>query len=178
MLKKTLAAAGIAGLLIFGSASAALADSYPPSAPVTASDNTVTPGTPVTITATGLGDYEFVTFSVTPPTGATLSSIVLLASAPGASVTKPVVNGTASATLTPTVPGTYTVSVAAPDGTVLGSTVVSVAAAPAPSPSGGAALPPTGGAVPAAAIWAGVGAVGLGGIAAAAAAARRRTQKS
>ncbi|GAA5093741.1 hypothetical protein GCM10025760_24270 [Microbacterium yannicii] len=172
MLKKTLAAAGIAGALILGSSAAAFAD-YPATAPVTAGDTTLTVGQSTTITANDLGDYTSVDFSVNPTSGSTLSSIVVAAAAGG--VTKPVANGTASATFTANAAGTYTVTVAATDG-ALGSVTISVAAAgstPAPG-----ALPATGGTIPAAAIWVGVGAVGLGGIAVAAVAARRRTQKN
>ncbi|MCP2638123.1 hypothetical protein K0817_016340 [Microbacterium sp. HD4P20] len=172
MFKKLLSAAGIAAVFVFGSAAAAAADEYPATAPVVASDTTLTPGQSVTITVNDLGDYESVLFSAN---GGTLASIVAAAGS-GTSVEKTVVNGSASATFTaPSTAGTYVVTVTAPGGEVLGSVTLTVAAAGGGS---GGGLPATGGSVPAAMIWAGVGALGLGGIAVAAVAARRRAAAS
>ena len=169
MFKKVLSVVGITAALVFGSAAAATA--YPAEAPVVASDTTLTPGQSVTITANDLGNYATVTFSAN---GGTLASIVA-ASGTGTSVEKTVVNGSASATFTaPSTPGTFVVTVTAPGGEVLGSVTLTVAAAA----GGGGGLPATGGSVPAAMIWAGVGALGLGGIAVAAVAARRRAAAS
>ena len=173
MFKKFLSAAGIAAVFIFGSAAAAAADEYPADAPVVATDTTLAPGQSVTITANDLGDYATVTFSAN---GGTLASIVAAAGT-GTSVEKTVVNGSASATFTaPTTAGSYVVTVTAPGGEVLGSVTLTVAAAGGGGAGGG--LPATGGSVPAAMIWAGVGALGLGGIAVAAVAARRRAAAS
>ncbi|MGX1701070.1 hypothetical protein [Microbacterium sp. NPDC055357] len=174
MLKKTLAVVGLAGALMIGSASAAFADNYPPAANVTVAAPTITPGGSTVITATGLGDRTSVTFSVSGSPGATLTSLVVAAGTPYASVDKPVVDGTASATFSASAPGNFVVTVS--DGaTILGTTSITVAD-PAGAGGSGSELPPTGGAVPATVIWAGVGAIGLGGIAVAAVAARRRTQ--
>lgn len=155
---------------MLGGAAAASAD-YPVDAPVTVSDTTPVVGQPVTITFGELGDLESVFFSVSPSTGATLASIVLASA--GTSVEKPVVDGSATATFTAQTSGTYVVSIS--DGeTVIGSVTLDVA--PAGSGAGGSSgdLPATGGAVPGAFVWLGVGAVGLGAIAVAAAVARRR----
>jgi hypothetical protein len=171
MFKKTLTVVGIAAAFVLGSSAAAVADDYPVDAPVTVSDTTPAPGQPVTITATDLGDYETVTFS-TSGAGASLSSIVLAAGS-GVSVDKPVTDGTASATFSSSQAGTFVVSVSA-GGEVLSSVTLTVAAAAGAGGGTGGGLPATGGSVPAAVIWAGAGAIGLGGIAVAAVAARRR----
>jgi len=172
MLKKTLAAVGIAGMLILGSATSAFAGTYPPTADVSVSAPSVAPGGIVTITAEGLGDRTSVTFDHNAPAGSTLSSLSF-AAAVGGSVVKSVSAGTSSARFSSTTPGTYTIRVL--DGaSVLGSASVTVTASGAGADTG---LPDTGGSVPAAAIWAGVGLIGVGGIALAAVAARRRTQK-
>ncbi|MDR7112938.1 LPXTG-motif cell wall-anchored protein [Microbacterium trichothecenolyticum] len=172
MFKKTAAALAVAGLLVLGGAGAASAD-YPADAPVTASDTTPTVGQTVTITANDLGDYSTVTFTVSPTTGASLASIVLASS--GGSVSKPVNNGSASASFTATTAGTYVVTVSGEG--ALGSVTLNVAAAGSGS-GGSGQLPATGGEVPGAIIWLGVGAIGLGGIAVAAAVARRRAAGS
>lgn len=170
MFKKAFAAIAVAGLLVLGGAGAASAD-YPTDVPGTVSDTTPVVGQPVTITFSELGDLEVVFFSVTPSTGATLASIVLASG--GGSVQKPVTDGSASATFTAQTAGTYVVSVS--DGeTTIGSVTLDVAAAGSGSGGGSGELPATGGTVPAAYIWLGVGAIGLGGIAVAAAVARRR----
>jgi len=175
MLKKSLAAVGLAGALLIGTASAAIADGYPPAAVITVPAPTIVPGQSTIITATGLGDRTEVTFAVAGSPGATLTSIVMAASAPYASVVKPVTDGTASATFTASTPGSFTITVRDGD-TILSTTVISVVdPASAGGVGTGGGLPPTGGTVPATVIWAGVGAIGLGGIAVAAVAARRRT---
>ena len=174
MFKKTAAALAVAGLLVLGGAGAASAD-YPAGVPGTVSDTTPAVGQSVTVTFTELGDLETVFFSVTPSTGATLASIVV-ASSGGSSVEKPVSNGSASASFTAQTAGTYVVSVS--DGeTTIGSVTLNVAAAGSGS-GGSGQLPATGGEVPGAIIWLGVGAIGLGGIAVAAAVARRRAAGS
>jgi hypothetical protein len=178
-MKKLLTAVGIAAVIILGGSSAANATYPDPGDNVEVSNPAPAVGQPITITATGLGDLPTVVFSVNAP-GATLASIVV-ASTGGSSVTKPVVDGTASAQFTATTPGDYTILVSDLEGNVVGSVGVTVAAAGAGSGDGagdGSGLPPTGGTVPAAVIWAGVGAVGLGGIAVAAVAARRRAAKN
>ncbi len=171
MFKKAFATVAVAGLLVLGGAGAASAD-YTVGVPGTVSDTTPAVGQPITVTFNELGDLETVFFSVTPSTGATLASIVVASS--GGGVSKPVSNGSASATFTAQTAGTYTVSVS--DGeTTIGSVTLNVAAAGSGSGSTGAGeLPATGGEVPGAIIWLGVGAIGLGGIAVAAAVARRR----
>lgn len=164
MLKKTFAAAIVAGALLFTGASAANAVVYTPSVDVTAAPATVAVGGTTTITATFTDTAETsATFSVTPTTGASLSSIVRTAP----SVSKPIVNGTATATFTGTTAGTYTVAVVAGD--LRDTVTITVTAA-----GGSAALPSTGGELPAAALWVGAGALGLGALAVVAATARRR----
>ena len=168
MFKKTFAAIAVAGLLVLGGASAASAD-YTVDNAVSVTDTTPAPGQAVTITFNELGDRSSIVITVTPSAGVTLASLVH-ASAP-ASITKQVTNGSASVSFTATNAGTYVVSNDAGQ-----SVTLSVAAAGAGSGSTDASgqLPATGGEVPGAIIWLGVGAIGLGGIAVAAAVARRR----
>ncbi|KAF2413439.1 hypothetical protein B1729_09980 [Microbacterium sp. B35-04] len=170
MFKKAFATIAVAGLLVLGGAAAASAD-YPSDVTITAGDATLTVGQSTTVTAGNLGDRTAVSFSVSPTTGGSLSSIVLASA--GSSVEKSVVDGSASATFTADAVGTYVVSVSDAEGT-LGSVTISVAATGSGTGSGSGELPATGGTVPAAFIWLGVGAIGLGGIAVAAAVARRR----
>lgn len=175
MLKKTFAAVALAGALILGTATAASALTYPDQLNVTISSPTVTVGNSTVITVTGLDGLDVVTFSHDAGAGASIASIAFTAIA-GSSVDKPVAAGTASATFTATTPGSYTISIY--DGsTLLGSVPVTVAAAGSGADSDADGLADSGGTVPAAVIWVGVGAIGLGGIALAAVAARRRTQK-
>ena len=169
MFKKTFAAIAVAGLLVLGSASAASAD-YTPDPPVTVTDNTPAPGQSVTITFSELGDRTSVSITVTPSAGVTLASLV---HASAGSITKPVVNGSASVTFTAANAGTYVVSNDAGQ-----SVTLTVAAASAGGSTGSGQLPATGGEVPGAIIWLGVGAIGLGGIAVAAGVARRRAALS
>lgn len=170
MFKKTFAAAVVAGALLFTGASAA--NAYTTEVEVTAGDPTLSIGESTTITAV-FADPEVTSasFSVSPTSGATLASLVH-ASAGGA-VTKDVVDGEATATFTASAAGTYTVTAAAGD--EVGTTTITVAAA---GTDGGAdALPSTGGEIPAAALWIGAGALGLGALAVIAATARRRAQR-
>ncbi|KRA25708.1 hypothetical protein ASD65_15715 [Microbacterium sp. Root61] len=169
MLKKTFAALAVAGLLVLGAASAASAATYPVDNGTGSGSAVLAPGASTPITISGLEGYDQVIFT---STGGTLSSIVMAAA--GSSVTKPVVNGSATANFVANTPGSFTINVTAPDGTPLGSTTVTVAAPGTTAPGAGGGLPATGGTVPAAAVWLGVGAIGIGGIAVAAAVARRR----
>ena len=185
MLKKTLAVAGIAGLLLLGGASAASADYTIDENITSTGGGTTAPGDPVVITFSGipdeLTDDGTVEFAVTGgPGGATLSSLVF-ASAAGATVSKTVVGGSASATFVSETPGTFTISLINPPSQVIATTTVVVAV---PAAAGGAGsgsgasggLPATGGTVPVGAIWLGVGAIGIGGIAVVAGVARRRAR--
>lgn len=182
MLKKSLIGAAIAGLLVLGGASAATADSYPPDgATLTVSPASIAVGGTATLTATGLGELETVYFGSDTPAGGTIASIVSASST--GPVAKPVTDGTATATFTAAQPGTYTLAVS--DGeTVLDTATITVTAAGSGAGgsggTGGAGgnLPATGSEVPAAALWLGVGALGIGGIAVAAAVARRRAQNN
>lgn len=182
MFKKTLAAAIVAGALLFAGASAANADTatdapYPPdNSSVTVSPNSVAVGQTATITANVPDDYISVTFESTA--GSTLSSIVA-AAATGSSVTKTPTNGVATASFSATTPGTYTVTVSGGTGNAggeVGSVTITVTAAAAAGGAGGG-LPSTGGEIPAAALWIGAGALGLGALAVVAATARRRAQR-
>lgn len=174
MIKKTLAAAVVAGALLFAGASAANAEEYPSEVTVTAAQSTLTVGGSTTITATFENtESGTATFSVSPTSGATLSSLVK-AAAPGA-VSKPINEaGVATANFTASAAGTYTVT--ATDGAATNTVTITVAAAGAGA-GGGSTLPSTGGEIPAAALWVGAGALGLGGLAVVAAAARRRAQQ-
>ncbi|WP_194397528.1 sortase [Microbacterium atlanticum] len=176
MIKKSFAALAIAGALVFGGAAgAAVADPYPPEGGVTASDTTPAPGQSVVLRVTGIEGETSATFSITSgPAGASLASIVFASA--GTSVTKPVVNGTAEASFTASASGTYVIAVTGGSGANLGSITLTVGSAAGAGGSG--TLPATGGAVPAAAIWVGVGALGLGGIAVAAGVARKRAASS
>lgn len=179
MLKKTLAAVGIAGFLVLGASAPAFAY-YPPEVDCTATPASIAPGATSTIVCTGFTE-AVAYFGVEAPAG-TLSSIVLASGGGADIVEKPVSDGSATATFTGpavTASTTYTVLVAQgdEDGKFVedvGEVVVTVA----PASTGGGGLPPTGGEVPAAAIWLGVGAIGIGGIAVAAAVARRRAHNS
>lgn len=167
MLKKYVAAAGIAAAFLFVGAGAASAAAYPADVPIVAEDTTPGVGVPTLLTVTGLGALDDVTFSASGCASATFEE------SGSATATVPVVDESASATFVATAAGTCTVSVLDGD-TVIGSTVLTVGT-PASSGGGTGGLPPTGGDVPAAAIWLGVGALAVGGIAVAAAAARRRS---
>lgn len=178
MFKKTLAAAAVAALLVLGGSAAAHAD-YADELTLTATPPTITVGGSTTITASGLGDLETAYFGTDGTPGGSISSIVR-ASSSGA-VAKTVVDGTATATFTASAPGTFTIAVG--DGeNVLATTTVTVTAASTGGGSGGTGgsgtLPATGGTVESAALWLGLGAIGIGGIAVAAVAARRRAHNS
>lgn len=174
--KKVAAIVAIAGALVLGGSAAANAAGYPPEIDCTVSPSPVAAGgsatiscpagawaagVPVTITATGPG--------VGP---GTLARIAFTADTTF-SITKPAAgDGSLSALFTaPTTPGTVTIVLT--DGEAVRTLTETVTAAPAPTPTT-PGLPPTGNAVPATAIWLGVGAIGIGGIAVVAAVARRR----
>jgi hypothetical protein len=172
MIKKALTAAGIAGALIFAGSSAALADEYPVDTSCSASPATVAAGADSTITCEGLtpGGVEF---TATGPgiSDGDLASIVLASADGSTSVVKEAdTDGTASASLTVPGAGEFVVSVEDSEGNTASTTVTVTAAAGGDSGE----LPVTGGGMSTAALWLGVGAVGLGGIAVAAAVARRR----
>lgn len=185
MFKKFLAAAGVAGLLVLGTAAAANAD-YASEVDLTAQDATPAPGQSTVLTATGLVDGPVIFGTegagVEPNT---LSSIAFAAEFPTSVVEKTAVDGVATATFTaPQTPGEYLVTVFDSEQNSAQITITVAAATGATPGTGGGSgggtgtggsLPATGGdAIPAAAIWLGAGAVGLGGIAITAAVARRR----
>lgn len=177
MIKKALTALAIAGALVF--AGSAAANAYPVAPPPVVGDTTLAPGVSTTITVTGLEDFDEVVFSVSG--GATVASLVH-ASTAVSSVTKTVVNGSASAQFSSTVEGTFVVNISDTSGNLITSVTIAVDDAFASASAGGVGgtggLPATGGDVPVAAIWLGVGAVGIGGIAVVAAVARRRAQSA
>lgn len=179
MFKKTFAAAVVAGALLFTGASAATAATeapYPPDkSNVTVSPSSVVVGAKATITATVPENYTNVIFETRG--SATLSSIVA-AAASGSTVTKTPVGGVATASFSATAPGTYEVFVSGGTGNSggeVGSVTITVTAAAAAGTN--PALPSTGGEIPAAALWIGAGALGLGALAVVAATARRRAQR-
>jgi hypothetical protein len=181
MLKKTLVAVGIAALIALGSplaASAAPPAPYPANITCRAAAATVRSGETTVINCSGLQPNITGVITVTGPgvTPDTLSSIVFAAPIGTSSVTKTTSpEGTVSVNFKgPITPGAYTVTLVAENGQE-GEAVVEVVVPDAASGSEDG-LPVTGGTVSPAAIWLGVGAVGLGGIAVAAAAARRRAQ--
>ena len=172
MIKKSLAALAVVGILTLGGASAAMADGYAAQVGCTANPNPIAVGATSVITCTGLQPNVTGTLTVTGPgvTGDTLSSIVFAGATGTDSVTKTTsAEGTVSVNFKGPAAGNYTVTLESQGQT--GSATVTVTAA---STGGGSGLPATGGEVPAAAIWLGVGAIGIGGIAVAAAVARRR----
>lgn len=173
MLKRTLTAVGIAGVIALAGSSAAQA--YPSDVPVTVTDATLAPGQSTAITASDVdGD---VTFSTSGPgvAAGTLSSIAYLTASGSSSVVKQAnADRVATATFTaPSAGGTFTIQIVDADGDT-GSVTITVTAAGSGAGGDTGGLPATGGALPAAAIWLGVGVIGIGGIAVAAAVARRR----
>lgn len=190
MLKKTFAVAAIALGLVVASASAASAD-YTGTPPISAGDPVMAPGGSTVITVTGLPEgAECVAFQVLQPEGGDGSVDPTTVGVSG---------DTASTTFTASVLGAYTIEVltstagcGAPPASIVSSAVFAAAefvyfgsvtitvAVPTDGGSGPAApgaapgLPPTGGQVPAAALWLGIGAVGIGAIAVTAGVARRR----
>lgn len=187
-MKKTLTSIALAGLLVVGGSSAAFATTYPVDQPdITVSDTTPTPGQPVTLRVTVPDGISEVTFTINgAPAGSTLASAAFAAtSTVNLSVDKAVSNNSASAVFTPTAPGTYTAVVTA-DGMDPISVQIVVAAAGGNGAEGGNGsadgssdpLAATGGDVPAGVIWAGVGALGLGGAVLAASAMRRRANNN
>lgn len=182
-MKKSLAAVAVAGAIVLTGASAAHA--YPVDIECVANPTTVALGGSTTISCTGLNDDFDATFSVTGPgaqQGVTLTSVAASATTGTASVTKPVVGGQTSATFTPPTAADYAITVAQGDesfGTFTDTVTVTVVEGSASGGTGGTGgLPATGGDVPGAALWLGVGALGVGGIAVAAAAARRRASRA
>jgi hypothetical protein len=182
MLKKAFAAIGLAALLTLGGAAAASAGTYPPTVACTAGAATLSVGQSTVITCSSLPPNVTGTITVTGPgvVPDTLSSVVMSAAVGTSSVKKTTTaEGTVSVNFKgPIVPGSYTVTLVADNGQS-GATTVTVVDPQASGGStggagGGAGLPVTGGTLPAAAVWLGLGAVGLGGIAVVAAAARRR----
>jgi len=178
MLKKTLAAAAVAAALLFTGASAAQASaSYPATVTVTAASSTLEVGGSTVVTATFENtEFAAATFTVSPTTGGSLSAIVRTAT----SVESTIVDGKATTTFTATEPGTYTVTASTPDSEPASTTItVAAAGAGAGGSTGGGsnALPSTGGQIPAAALWGGAGALGLGALAVVAATARRRANQ-
>ena len=169
MFKKTFAAIAVAGLLVLGGAGAASADYTPDPPTVVVSDTTPAVGQTITITFNNL-NVPFVRITVTPGQGVTLASLVHAAGSGG--VEKQVVDGSASVQFTASQTGTYVVTAVDGEGNVVATQTITVGTAAAGG--GSAQLPATGGEVPGAFIWLGVGAIGLGGIAVAAAVARRR----
>jgi hypothetical protein len=164
MLKKILTAVGLAGVLILGGSAAALAD-YPAGVTCTASPAVIAPGGTSTVACTGFVPGSFVEVT-----------------ASGGSVSAPDNaddSGNVSASFTADAVGSYTVTASSTDAQevpVSGSVTITVEA---PSNGGGGGgggggLPPTGGTVPTAAIWLGIGAIAIGGIAVTAVAVRRR----
>lgn len=177
MLKKTLTASGIAGLLVLGGAAAAQADEYPADVAVVADDTTLTPGQATVLTANNVDGQ--VTFTTSGPgvSENTLTSVAFAAAVGTDSAVKQAdENRVARATFTaPTAGGTFTINIVDEDGDSQSITLTVAAASTGGAGGTGGSLPATGGdAVPAAAIWLGAGAVGLGGIAVTAAVARRR----
>ncbi len=181
MLKKALTTVGIAGLLVLGASSAATAANYPPQVDGTSSSPVVAPGVPTTISfgVPGYDDGTTVTFVVTGEdvSGVTLATIVRTA-VTSKSFDKTITGGSASVQFSSTSGGTFTVTPFI-DGRQVGNAVsVTVDASGGGSDASNPALPATGSEVPAAALWLGVGAVGIGGIAIAAGVARRRAHNS
>lgn len=179
-MKKTATSLALAGFLVLGGAAAATADQYPVEEPdVTVSDPTPTVGQPITITVEVPDGVTEVNFAIDDaPAGSTLTSMVFAELATvDLSVDKAVVDNSASAVFTPAGPGTFTVLVTGDGMEPISLTLVVTAAEPGdPDDDGG--LAPTGGEIPAGVIWAGVGAIGLGGAVVAAAAIRRRSSSN
>ena len=178
MIKKTLTAVGIAGVLVLGGSSAAFAG-YASDVDVTADDVTLTPGQATVVTANNVDGTTTFSTSGVGVSENTLTSISFAAAVASDTAVKEAGDDrTAQATFTtPTAGGTYLITVTDEDGDT-DAIQITVAAASTGGGTGGS-LPATGGdAVPAAAIWLGAGAVGLGGIAVTAAVARRRAAAS
>lgn len=178
MIKKTLAAAIVAGALVFTGASAANADEYTPGEGVcTVAPPTHALGGSSTIScvlpeAAG----QTATFSLSDPTVGTVSSIVRAAPA----LTEKTVgtDGSVAATFTGTKVGTHEVIFAVNQGEGLYTEPIEITVTAAAAPGEGPkVLDATGGEISAAALWVGAGALGLGGLAVVAATARRRAQQ-
>lgn len=176
MMKKAFASAGVAGLLIFGAAAAAHAEEYPAAVSVTAADVTLTPGQATVITAQNV-DGQTIFDTAGPGVSENTLTSIAFAAANGSdtAIKQADETRTARATFTaPTAGGTYVITATDADGDT-DRVTITVTAAASGGTGGTGALPATGGdAIPAAVIWLGAGAVGLGGIAVTAAVARRR----
>lgn len=180
MIKKTLTAVGIAGVLVLGGSSAAFAG-YASDVDVTADDVTLTPGQATVITANNVDGTTTFSTSGVGVSENTLTSISFAAAVTSDDAIKEAGDDrSAQATFTaPTAGGTYLITVTDEDGDTDAIQITVAAASTGGGSSTGGSLPATGGdAVPAAAIWLGAGAVGLGGIAVTAAVARRRAAAS
>ena len=191
MFKKLATSLGVAAVLLLVSATPALATTYPPDNGIISegagSDAPIVPGQSIPITFSGIPETLVpnggtVAFEVSGA-GASLASIVRTAAS--TRVLKTVVDGSATATFTSNTEGSFTVSLIKPPNQVIATRTVVVAIPADASGGAGAAaggstggLPATGGALPAAVVWLGVGAVGVGGIALAAGIARRRANTS
>lgn len=182
MFKKLATSLGVAAVLLLVSATPALATTYPPDNGIISegagSDAPIVPGQSIPITFSGIPETLVpnggtVAFEVSGA-GASLASIVRTAAS--SRVLKTVVDGSATATFTSNTEGSFTVSLIKPPNQVIATRTVVVAIPADASGTGGSSggLPATGGALPAAVVWLGVGAVGVGGIALAAGLARRR----
>ena len=156
MLKKILAAAAITAALVLGGSSAATA--YTAGVTCVANPATIVTGATSVVTCTGFPPNASGTFTVTGPSG-TVTTRTITTDA----------EGDATFSLVGPAAGNYKVTLVTSGG-LTGEATVTVTA----SSAGTGGLPPTGSEVPAAAIWLGVGAIGIGGIAVAAAVARRR----
>lgn len=183
MLKRIVSVIGISGALMFLGAGAATADTYPPDVTCTVQAPTITPGQSTVIECGGDGTVPAGTTAVYTVSGAGVSASSLssvFAAVGTAQVTKTADgNGTLSATFTaPQVTGThnYTISVADTAGTFAATASITVNGPSGGEGAAGGGLSTTGGTVPAALIWGGIGALGIGGIAIAAALARRRAR--
>ena len=190
MFKKTLTTVFVAGaLFLSGGAAANAATDYPDTG---VSDNTPGIGQSITITVNINGNYNNVYFVIIGGPGADLASLVHTA-APAGGVTKPVVNGSASATFRSVNEGTHQIGIYDTEGNLLTTVALEVSAdngdftstavgaangSTGSNAAGANGLPATGGEVPLTALWIGAGALGLGGIAVVAATARRRAHST
>lgn len=181
-MKKTLTALVIAGAFVCGGAAPAFASYAVPAPTCSVSPASVVAGATAVVTCEydEAFEGETVRFSVS---GAgirqgDLAMIAFADTANTATVDRVVTNGTASTQFVTSTAGVHTVDMTY--GTDGGETldvpveVTVTSSAAGSSASGSGSLPVTGGSVPTEAVWIGVGALALGGIAVAAAVARRR----
>lgn len=174
MLTRILTTTAIAAAIILAGPVAANAENrYPPENACTASPTSIGQGDTSVITCEPdtFGSEVDVQLTVTGP-GVQPGTIAFISFAAATQTTTIVktsaADGSVSATFTAPTAASGTYIITAADADVSRSASVTVTAASA------AALPSTGGTVPVAALWIGIGAIGIGGIAVAAAAARRR----